>query len=94
MDSDRQTKLSSLYSKKFLFFSFFKATTRNFQGFFILAPPWTKAVVAQVPTVYKSLIAHARQAELSMTPATRAFVLEASEREMAVWMVMRSCVYM
>ncbi len=46
-------------------------------------------VVTQASTVTKIFLVRARQAELSITPATHAFVLEASERETTGWIVMR-----
>ncbi len=44
--------------------------------------------MTQVPTVVK-IFGSAKQAELGTTPATCAFVLKASEREGAGWIVMR-----
>ncbi len=39
--------------------------------------------------LYRSSVAHARQAELSITPAMRAIVLKASEKETAGGVAMR-----
>ncbi len=51
---------------------------RNFQ-LVILAAPLDKSGSDQAPTVLK-IFASARQAEVGITAATRAFVLEASEK--------------
>ncbi len=55
-----------------------KVATGHFQFLLILAAPLNKSAYCLL-----SLLARARQAELSITPAMHAFVFEALERQTA-----------
>ncbi len=67
---------------------YIKVTTRNFPFLLILAAPLDKSC-SDTSTYCPQDLRQARQAELGITPATRAFVLEASEKETSGWIVMR-----
>ncbi len=81
--------VSHFIAVKQIWHKVFKVTTRNIQNWLILVPPLDKSGSDTSAYYPKDLLVCVRQAELSLTPATRAFVLEASERETAGWMAMR-----